>query len=100
MDTGQHDEETLRQELREIVERVPSEDLYAARRYLGYLIASADPFVQSLLESPWDDEPLTAEDESATEEGMRAAVGGKLSSHEEVKRQLNQSEGEMRRQTG
>ncbi len=35
MGTGQQDEETLRQELREIVERVPSEDLYTARRYLG-----------------------------------------------------------------
>ena len=88
MDTREQDEESLRQELHEILEKVPSEDLHAARRYLGYLIASKDPFVQSLLEAPWDNEPLTAEDEAAIEEGMRAEAEGKLISHEEVKRQL------------
>jgi hypothetical protein len=82
------DEETLRQELREIVERLPSEELYGARRYLGYLIASEDPFVQSLLEAPWDDEPLTAEEEALVEEGWRAVKEGDVVSHEEMKRRL------------
>ncbi len=84
----QEDVETMRQELREIVDELPDEELLGVWSYLRYLMATKDPVVKSLLEAPLDDEPLTPEDEAAIEEGRRAAAEGNLISNEEMKRQL------------
>ncbi len=84
----QEDVETMRQELREIVEELPVEDLLGVRSYLRYLMATKDPLVKSLLEAPLDDEPLTPEDEAAIEEGLRALEKGDVVSDEEMKRRL------------
>ena len=84
----QEDAETMRQELREIVDELPDEELLGVRSYLRYLMATKDPVVKSLLEAPLDAQPLTPEDEAAIEEGRRAAAEGNLISNEEMKRQL------------
>ena len=43
---------------------------------------------ESVREVPWDDEPLTAEDEAAIEDGRRALREGRYVTLEEWKREL------------
>ena len=45
----QEDAETMRQEMRDIVEELPGEDLLEVRSYLRYIMATKDPLITSLL---------------------------------------------------
>lgn len=46
-----------REQLHDLIERLPPEQVLAALRYLNYLCA--DPVLLSLLNAPSDDEPYT-----------------------------------------
>lgn len=78
----------LRDELRQLVDQLPDRDLYAAKRFLAYLRNTRDPMMQKLVEAPYDDEPLTEEDEAALTEAWEAIARGKVYTDEEVRREL------------
>ena len=80
--------EKLRKDLHRLVDELTNEDLYGAKRFLSYLRASRDPVLRNLLEAPYDDEPLTPEDEAALDEGWKALATGDTFSDEEVKSRL------------
>ena len=82
------DDDTIRDELHQIVDLLADAELRDARRYLLYLHHLADPATRSMLEAPIDDEPLTEEELTAVEEAKQEAEAGNLIPHEEVKRRL------------
>ncbi len=88
MSTRRPAPEKLRKELHRLIDELTNDDLYGAKRFLGYLRASRDPVLRSLLEAPYDDEPLTPEEAAALDEGWEALANGDVLSDEEVKRRL------------
>ena len=78
----------LRDELHRLIDQLHDRDLYAAKRFLAYLRNTGDPLMQKLVEAPYDDEPLTEEDEAALAEAWEAVARGDVYSDEEVRRQL------------
>jgi hypothetical protein len=78
----------LRDELRQLLDQLPDQDLYTAKRFLAYLRNTRDPVMQKLVETPYDDEPLTEEDEAALAEAWEAIARGEVYTHEEVRREL------------
>lgn len=78
----------LRDELHHLIDQLPDRDLYTAKRFMAYLRNTRDPMMQKLVEAPYDDEPLTEEDEAALAEGWEAFARGDVYSDEEVRHQL------------
>jgi len=80
---------TTKDELHQLVDRLPEAEAQAARRFLQYLCdLGEDPVARTLREAPFDDEPLTAEEEEALEQARQEAERGQLTPHEEVLREL------------
>jgi hypothetical protein len=74
--------DTTRQQLHELIEKLPDTELRPALRLMQYLLL--DPVTRSVLMAPPDDEPLTEEDETALVEARKDIAQGKLTPHEEV----------------
>jgi len=71
-----------KQELHQLIDQLPADQVAAAVRYMHYLCA--DPVLLSLLNAPPDDEPYTQEqrDRDAQAEASIASGGG--ISHDEL----------------
>ncbi|HVC34566.1 MAG TPA: hypothetical protein VNL16_13735 [Chloroflexota bacterium] len=80
---------TSRERLHQLVDRLPADQLDAARRALDQVVA-ADPVLHALLTAPEDDEPLTDADRAALEEARADIAAGRLIPHEQVKRELSE----------
>ena len=78
----------VRETLHRIVDELPDNELRAAKRYMEYLRNMGDPLARKLAEARYDDEPLTAEDEAALQEGLADFAAGRVYTPEEVKREL------------
>ena len=81
-------ETVSKQELKDLIDGLPDVELHAAKRYIQYLRDSHAPLLKSLMEAPWDDEPLTEEDIKAIEESRKDIAAGRVVSQEELKREL------------
>ncbi len=78
-----------RQVLHTLVDRLPDEELVAAKRFLEYLQFRSTDTLRALLdEAPLDDEAVTDEDLAAIREGLAEKARGEVVSHEEVERLL------------
>ncbi|MEX2431533.1 MAG: hypothetical protein WD645_06400 [Dehalococcoidia bacterium] len=77
-----------REKLHRLVDDLPSREVEAALRYVAYLRSTIDPGIRTLVEAPYDDEPLTKEEEVALEEGLADIAAGRVIPHDEVKRRL------------
>ena len=75
-----------KQQLHQLVESLPPEQLGAAVRYLNYLCA--DPVLLSLLNAPPDDEPYTEEQRQRDAEADASIDRGEGLSHDEVLREF------------
>ena len=73
-----------REQLHDLVESLPSEDVPTARRVLEALISSADQVPLALRDIPFDDEPETEEERAAVAEAYREIEEGKGIPHDEV----------------
>ncbi len=79
---------TTREDVRRLVDRLPDEELEAARRYLEYLRDMGDPFMRALHGAPEDDEPETEEERAAVEEAKAEIRRGEGLPWEDVRREL------------
>ena len=71
-----------RDTLHDLVDRIPEEELPAAKRFLEYLVVS--PAYRASLSAPPDDEPMTEGDATAIM-GVRDEVrSGKVVSHDDL----------------
>jgi hypothetical protein len=68
-----------------LVDELESEDVPVVERFVAFLSAyRRDVFVHSLATSPWDDEPITLEEQQAVEEARKET---EWISHEDVKKE-------------
>ena len=51
-------------------------------------VADYDPLWEVVKNAPWDDEPLTEDDEQAIKEADENFAAGRFVTHEELKREL------------
>lgn len=66
-----------RNTLRDLVDRIPEEELSAAQRFLEYLTMS--PAYRTALAATMDDEPVTEADAVAIAKALKEIRSGKLS---------------------
>ncbi len=75
-----------RDNLHELVDRLPESELEHARRVLEYLEERAsDPMLRALAEAPEDDEELTPDEIEAVEEGSAQIARGEGIPWEQVR---------------
>jgi hypothetical protein len=79
---------TVKERLHQLVDALSEAEADDALRYVASRRESgeADSFARWLDSRPKDDEPLTAEEEEAIEEGHADIAAGRLISHEEMLR--------------
>ncbi len=78
-----------REELHELIDRLPETELPAVRSYLRYLAETAgDPVLRALVNAPIDDEPETEEERKAVEEAKKALTEGRVLSDKQTAREL------------
>ena len=73
-----------RDTLHDLVDRIPEDELPAARRFLEYLVVS--PAYRAALSAPPDDEPVTEADVTAIARAQDEVRAGNVASHDEVLR--------------
>ncbi len=78
----------LKEELHGLIDELSDRDLYTAKRFLAYLRNIRDPVLQKLVETPYQDEPLTEEDKAALDEAWEDVATGRVVSHEEARKRL------------
>ncbi len=71
-----------------LVDQIPEEEVHAAERYLEYLAEQGDPFIRKLVDAPFDDEPVTGEEEAGVREAWEDYKGGRVQPLDEVKEEL------------
>lgn len=75
--------------LHDLIDKLPDTEAESARRFLEFLIAQADKvYIQALREMPMDDEPLTDEDLNAIKEGREDIKAGRIQTLSEVMQEL------------
>ena len=80
-----------RDRLHRLIDELPEQDLSAVEQLLTERHLDDDTFRRMLAEAPEDDEPLTAEDIAAIEEGVQDVKAGRLISNDELWRRLGQA---------
>lgn len=81
-------EAKAKERLHRLVDQIPEGEVHTAERFLEYLANAGDPVWRALMNAPEDDEPLSAEDREALEEGRRALAEGHVISDEELRAEL------------
>jgi hypothetical protein len=80
---------TTRQALKDMIDMVPEERLDDVEQSIRRVMdVEDDPVMRSLRRAPIDDEPLTAEERAAIDEGLRSLSEGRGITTEELKRRL------------
>ena len=75
-----------RDTLHDLVDRIPEEELPAAKRYLEYLVVS--PACRAALLAPLDDELVTDADAAAITQAREDVRTGKVIPHDEILREF------------
>ena len=75
-----------RDSLHDLIDRIPEEELPAAKRFLEYLAVS--PAYRAALSALPDDEPVTEADAAAIERARDEVRAGKLTSHDQILREF------------
>ena len=81
---------TTKQQIHQLVEDLPESDLETVKRVLEGLsaLSSANLVKAALANAPVDDEPVTAEEAQAIEEGERDVGAGRVVSADEARVRL------------
>ena len=80
--------EITRQELKDLIDCVPTDELIVVKRYIQYVIDMQDPLLKTLADAPVDDEPLDNSDLIALKEAWEDVAAGNLISNEALKERL------------
>ena len=83
---------TAREQVHQLVERLPDDELETAGRLLAGLSALSlfSPAKAALLKATMDDEPVTAREAEAIEEGERDFTHGRTVTADELRARLGQ----------
>ena len=80
--------EITRQELKDLIDCVPTDELIVVKRFIQYVVDMQDPVLRSLLEAPVDDEPTSESDVAALQEAREDIAAGRLTPAKELYREL------------
>ena len=84
---------TAKEELHDLVEKLPDSELATAQRFLRYLYeTSTDPLLRPLMNAPSDDELETEEERSTVQEAKQEIARGEVYSWEEIRAKLRELE--------
>ena len=86
--TTQQKQEVTKQELKDLIDGLPDYELHAVKRFIQYVRDVDDPVLRSLMEAPWDDEPVTEEDIAAIAESDEDFRTGNVFTQEEIEKEL------------
>ena len=78
----------LREALHRLVDELPDSELPSAKRFLEYLRNLGDPLMRKLMEAPYDDEPVTPEEETLVQKARDQLAHGEMIPDAEVWRRL------------
>ena len=79
---------TTREELHELVDRLPEADVEAALKLLGRVPPRGSRLVQLLADAPVDDEPESVEEKAGAAEARRELKEGKWDDSETIRADL------------
>ena len=80
--------ETTRQELKDLIDCAPDDELLAMKRFIQYIVDMQDPVLKSLLDAPVDNEPLTESDIAALREAREDIAAGRITPAKDLYREL------------
>ena len=80
--------EITRQELKDLIDCVPTDELIVVKRFIQYVVDMQDPVLRSLLEAPVDDEPTSESDVAMLQEAREDIAAGRLTPAKELYREL------------
>ena len=85
----------LREDIHRLVDQLPNKELHGVKRFLAYLKITEDPLTQTqkLREAPYDDEPLTREEESAIDEARDDLRSGRVLTMKQLTDELGLCDG-------
>ncbi len=83
----------LRENIHQLVDELPNKELHGAKRFFAYLRHTTDPMIQKWLEAPYDEEPLTKEEESAIDEAWEDVSSGDVLTMDQMKDELRLCDG-------
>jgi len=87
-----HGSANEKQQAHELIERLPAAQLSAV---VGLLEAMLDPVSRALASAPFDDEPVTAEEEKALAEAREWSKHNKAIAHDQVLAELGITQEEI-----
>ena len=79
---------TTREEVKDLIDCVPTDELLVVKRYVQYIVDIQDPVFKSLLDAPVDDEPVTESDKAALRESREDIAAGRLIPAKELYKEL------------
>ena len=80
--------EITRQELKDLIDCVPPDELIVVKRFIQYVVDMQDPVLRSLLDAPVDDEPTSESDVAMLQEARADIAAGRLTPAKELYREL------------
>jgi hypothetical protein len=81
-------EAKAKERLYRLIDQIPEREIHAAERYLEYLAEYGDPFIRKLMNAPFDDEPVTEEEEAGVREAWADYRAGRVQTLKEVEEEL------------
>ena len=80
--------EITREEVKDLIDCVPTDELLGVKRYVQYVIEMQDPVFRSLMDAPVDDEPIAESDKIALQEAREDIAAGRLIPAKELYKEL------------
>ena len=80
--------EITRQDLKDLIDCVPTDELIVVKRFIQYVVDMQDPVLRSLLDAPVDDEPTSESDVAMLQEARADIAAGRLTPAKELYREL------------
>ena len=80
--------EITRQDLKDLIDCVPTDELIVVKRFIQYVVDMQDPVLRSLLDAPVDDEPTSESDVAMLQEAREDIAAGRLTPAKELYREL------------
>jgi hypothetical protein len=88
METKAKDAERRRERVHQLVDDMHAGELETVETFVEFVHERGDPVLRKLMNAPYDDEPVTPEEEEAVREALEDVAAGRMHSLEDVKKEF------------
>lgn len=88
MEAKAKDAAARRERLHRLVDNLHEGELETVETFVDFVHERGDPVLRKLMNAPYDDEPITPEEEDAVREALEDVAAGRVHSLEEIKQEL------------